>query len=186
MFKRPLLLFYQLLAVCNFAWCRVLYFRSFSSKGLSAIRLGSEFHIYGSGEIEFRGRVIMQPRSRLASRGRLEVGGNFTLNSYSRVIAFDHISIGDNVTIAQFVSVLDHDHRGVIRDTGGSRELTFDGYDCAGISIGSNVWIADKVTILKGVHIGSNVIIGANSVVTSDIPDFCVAAGVPAKVIKKL
>lgn len=128
----------------------------------------------------------MAPNSRLVSRGKLEIGARFTLNDYSRVVAFDNISIGRNVTVAQFVSILDHDHRGVVRGEGANREVHFDGYSCAPISIGSNVWISDKVTILKGVNIGSNVIIGANSVVTSDIPDFSVAVGSPAKVVKKL
>ena len=54
------------------------------------------------------------------------------------------------------------------------------------IKIGQNVWICDKVTILGGVTIGDNVIIAAGSVVTHDIPSNCMAAGMPARVIKKL
>ena len=55
-----------------------------------------------------------------------------------------------------------------------------------GIKIGNNVFIGMKSTILKGVHIGNNVIIGANSLVNKDIPDNCVVAGNPAKVIMTL
>jgi acetyltransferase-like isoleucine patch superfamily enzyme len=54
------------------------------------------------------------------------------------------------------------------------------------VKIGNNVWIGDKATILGGVTIGDNVIIGANSVVTHDVPSNCVAAGNPAKIIKKI
>ena len=54
------------------------------------------------------------------------------------------------------------------------------------ITIGNDVWIGGNCTILPGVTIGNNVIIAAGAVVTKDIPDNCVAAGVPAKVIKQL
>ena len=55
-----------------------------------------------------------------------------------------------------------------------------------GVKIGDNVFIGMQTTILKGVHIGNNVIIGANSLVNKDIPDNCVAAGNPCKVIMSL
>ena len=54
------------------------------------------------------------------------------------------------------------------------------------ITVGNDVWIGGNCTILPGVTIGNNVIIVAGAVVTKDIPDNCIAAGVPAKVIKQL
>ena len=53
------------------------------------------------------------------------------------------------------------------------------------VVIGKNVWIGDKVSILSGVTIGDNAVIGANSVVTKSVPEGCIVAGVPARVIKK-
>lgn len=55
-----------------------------------------------------------------------------------------------------------------------------------GVKIGNNVFIGMKSTILKGVHIGNNVIVGANSLVNKDIPDNCVVAGNPARVVMTL
>ena len=55
-----------------------------------------------------------------------------------------------------------------------------------GVKIGNKVFIGMNTTILKGVHIGNNVIIGAGSLVNKDIPDDCVVAGNPVKVISKL
>ncbi len=54
------------------------------------------------------------------------------------------------------------------------------------VTIGKNVWLGDKVAILPGVTIGDNVIVGANSVVTSNIPSDCIAAGIPATIKRKL
>ena len=90
------------------------------------------------------------------------------------------ISIGNNVKITENVTILTHGFdwsvlKGVYGDILGS-----------GVAIGNNVFIGMKSTILKGVHIGNNVIIGANSLVNKDIPDNCVAAGNPCKVIMGL
>lgn len=54
------------------------------------------------------------------------------------------------------------------------------------ITIGNDVWIGGNVTILPGVRIGNNVVIAAGAVVTKDIPDNCLAGGIPAKVLKPL
>lgn len=73
----------------------------------------------------------------------------------------------------------------------GTHELDPDGEKMAGegfgkdIVIGNGVWVGIGATILGGVTIGNRAIIGAGSVVTRDVPDYCVVAGNPAKVIKK-
>lgn len=54
------------------------------------------------------------------------------------------------------------------------------------MTIGDNVWIGGNTVVVPGVHIGSNVVIGAGSVVTKDIPDWSVAAGNPCRVIRKI
>lgn len=92
------------------------------------------------------------------------------------------IDIGDDVQITENVTILTHGYdwsvlKGVYGEVLGSS---------GGVKIGNNVFIGMKTTILKGVHIGNNVIIGANSLVNKDIPDNCVAAGNPAKVIMPL
>lgn len=54
------------------------------------------------------------------------------------------------------------------------------------VTIGDNVWIGGSAVICPGVHIGSNVVIGAGSVVTKDIPDWSLAVGNPCRVIRKI
>lgn len=54
------------------------------------------------------------------------------------------------------------------------------------MTIGNDVWIGGNVTILPGVTIGNNVVVSAGAVVTKDVPDNCVVAGVPARKIKDI
>ena len=127
-------------------------------------------------------RAIIGNHAKFITNGILTIGTNFCINSYSRIVTHDKIFIGNNVTIARFVSILDHDHAySLVED-----QLILNGFKTAPIRIGNNVWIGDKVSINKGVKIGNNVIIGANSVVTKDIPNNVIIAGVPAKIIKNL
>lgn len=127
-------------------------------------------------------RAIIGKQCQIINKGSICIGNNFCINRYSRVASHENIIIGDNVTIAQFVSVLDHDHAYTIKDN----QMKLDGYITAPIVIGNNVWIADKVTICKGVVIGDNVIIAANSVVNKNIPGNSVYGGVPAELLRKL
>ncbi len=93
------------------------------------------------------------------------------------------ITIGDNVEITNGVKFITHDGSAwVFRSNPEYKDVDF----IAPIRVGSNVFIGTHSVVLPGVTIGDNVIIGAGSVVTKSIPDNCVAAGVPAKVIKTL
>lgn len=92
------------------------------------------------------------------------------------------IEIGNDVQITKGVTILTHGFdwsvlKGVYGEVLGSSGK---------VTIGNNVFIGTNALILKGVSIGNNVIIGAGSVVTRSIPDNCVAAGNPAKVIMTL
>lgn len=92
------------------------------------------------------------------------------------------IEIGKDVKIAEGVVMLTHGFdwsvlKGVYGDVLGS---------CGKVKIGDNVFIGVNSVILKGVTIGNNVIIGAGSLVNKDIPDNCVAAGNPVRVIMSL
>jgi len=90
------------------------------------------------------------------------------------------ISLGKNCHIAYGVRFLTHD--------GGSLVVSNEECDsfviCGKINVGNNVYIGERTTILPGVKIGDNSIIGCGSVVTKDIPSNVIAAGVPCKVIR--
>lgn len=169
------------------ALLRFIYF-SQTIKGLNISRvsfIGSKVKIscLGSGMIRCKASIRMDDYSELISKGNLQIGNHFVLNKYSRVICHERIEIGNDVVIARFVSILDHDHDYSIDKNG---QLFFDGYKTAPVKIGNNVWIGDKVTICKGVQLGNNVIVAANSVVTKSFPSNCIIGGVTAKIIKPL
>lgn len=115
---------------------------------------------------------------RLKRRG-LKIGLNFHMEKGCNIDAnFPWlIEIGNNVTFASWVYLVAHD--------GASKNII--GYSGIGkILIGNNSFLGTRTIVLPDVKIGNNVVIGANSVVSKDIPDNCVATGIPAKVIMSL
>lgn len=116
----------------------------------------------------------------LQSRGRLLVGPGAFIGQGSVIVAREEITIGRDALIAEYVTIRDQDHV-----FGGPLPTARNGFSTAPVRIGDNVWLGAKVTILKGVSIGHNVVVGANSVVTSDLPDNVVAVGTPARVVRE-
>lgn len=114
----------------------------------------------------------------------IKIGRKCNFGDWIHISAINDIEIGDGVLTGRFVTINDNSHGYTIKQNLENppidRQLTSKG----SIIIGNNVWIGDKVSILGGVTIGNGSIIGANSVVTKDIPPSCVAVGIPAKVIK--
>lgn len=110
----------------------------------------------------------------------IEVGKNFFANYNCTILDVAKVIIGDNCQLAPNVSIYTAGHP-VHPDTRNS------GYEYGiQVTIGDNVWIGGNTVICPGVHIGNNVVIGAGSVVTKDIPDMVIAAGNPCKVIREI
>jgi len=107
--------------------------------------------------------------------GNITIGDNSVVNT--KVILDSRggeLSIGDNVDIGQETNIwtLQHDPDNDFHDTKGGSVIIED-----------YVWIATRVTILPGVKIGRGAVVAANSVVTKDVPEMAIVAGVPARVI---
>lgn len=114
------------------------------------------------------------------------IGDNCNIGEYCHISSINQITIGNGLLTGRFVTINDNSHGELKKENLEipplMRQLTTKGE----IVIGNNVWIGDKATILSGVSIGNNVIIGANAVVTRDVPDNCVVAGIPARIIKQI
>lgn len=126
----------------------------------------------GSGEILLQARDV---------NAVIEVGdGNWFSNNIS-IVANERIVIGNGCQIGDLVAIYDSDFHELNPAT-----RTRSGGPSAPVIIGNNVWLGSRVMVLKGVTIGDNSVVGAMSVVTKSIPANCVAAGNPARVIRKL
>lgn len=106
----------------------------------------------------------------------IKIGKNVYINTNCLAMARGGIIIEDGVQIAANVQLLTNNHDPYARQV-----LT-----CKPIHIKENVWIGAGATILPGVCIGKNAIVGAASVVTKDVPDYAVVVGNPAKIVKTL
>lgn len=110
----------------------------------------------------------------------IEVGKNFFANYNCTILDVAKVVIGDNCQMAPNVAIYTAGHpvHPDIRNTAYEYGIE--------VTIGDNVWIGGNTVICPGVHIGSNTVIGAGSVVTKDIPDWVIAAGNPCRVLRKI
>jgi len=133
----------------------------------------------------FGKRAIVAAWKREENNPCIRIGENVAIGDDCFITAFNQIVIGNNVLIAQKVTITDNSH-GMMKSleelkVHPSRRMPF---SKGPVIIEDNVWIGDKVTICPNVRIGEGAIIGANSVITKDVPAYTVAAGAPARVIK--
>ena len=117
-----------------------------------------------------------------AEGATIKLGHNVLLFKYVFIAARKSIEIGNDSQIAEFSSIRDFDHSFADVDV----PIVKQGFKSFPITIGEDVWIGRGVAVLKGVRIGEHSVIGANSVVTKNIPPMTIAVGAPAKVIEEL
>lgn len=113
------------------------------------------------------------------------IGRNCAFGAYNHITCINKIIIGNGFLSGKWVTITDNSHGDTdyesLKKSPAKRSL----YTKGSVVIGDNVWVGDKATILSGVTIGDNSIIAANSVVTKDVPTYCVVAGNPAKIIRQ-
>lgn len=124
----------------------------------------------------FLGKTPEQIEMEYLRKNGLQMGENTQINSGFNIDSTWPwlISIGDNVTISTNVTILAHD---------ASTNIVHQSTRLGRVAIGNNVFVGTRAVILCGVTIGENVVIGAGSVVTHDLPSNGVYAGVPAQKI---
>lgn len=110
----------------------------------------------------------------------IEVGKNFFANYNCTILDVAKVKIGDNCQMAPNVAIYTAGHP-IYPST---RNSLYE-YGKA-VTIGDNCWIGGNTVICPGVQIGNNVVIGAGSVVTRNIPDWSIAAGNPCQIIRKI
>ena len=112
---------------------------------------------------------------------KLILSNNVHVNKGVRISSFDSIEIDNDTLIASYCNILDHNHKYDLKSPASPKA-----YDTAPIKIGKGSWLGTKVQVNKGVVIGEFCVVASNAVVTKDLSDSCVYAGIPAKKIKCL
>lgn len=134
-----------------------------------------KIHKYGKLIVDNEFSIGCGSDIRIFENAKLSLGSGY-FNGFVQIICAQEINIGEDAAIARDV---------IIRDTD-AHNITINGHQKSKpINIGNHVWIGQRAIILKGVTIGAGAVIAAGAVVTKDIPENCLAAGIPAKVIKK-
>lgn len=114
--------------------------------------------------------------------GQIHLGKNVNVNSYSRIESMNSVIFENNVLIGPNVYISDRNHE--YKDI--SVPVKQQGYySKGGILIGEGSWLGIHSVIIGSVHIGKHCVVGANCVVTNDIPDFSVVVGNPARIVKQ-
>jgi acetyltransferase-like isoleucine patch superfamily enzyme len=124
----------------------------------------------------------MVPGQEMVTDPVISVGDRCLIGKGSGIVGHLEIRIGDDVWTGHHVYITDQNHGYADLDLPISKQVMPE----RPVSIGNGSWLGHGTVVLPGVSIGRHVVVGANSVVTSDLPDNCVAAGVPARVITQL
>jgi carbonic anhydrase/acetyltransferase-like protein (isoleucine patch superfamily) len=147
--------------------------------------------LYGQRWIEIGANTLVAPQVSLSAgmlpgqdlgeRSVLRIGDRCVIGRGSHIVAHYSIVIGDDVFTGPYVYITDQNHGYTDPDVPIGRQWPTN----TAVSIGSGSWLGAGVIVLPGACIGRNVVVAAGSVVRGQVPDHCVIAGVPAKVVRE-
>jgi acetyltransferase-like isoleucine patch superfamily enzyme len=151
---------------------------------------GAFIRIWGRPSIRNHGVMVIGEKARLVSTiatlelvadgGRLEIGARTFINYGCSIAATELVQIGEQCSIGTYAIIMDNNYHRL------EPERRYERPESAPVVLEGNVWLGARVIVLPGVTIGEGSVIGAGSVVTRSIPARCLAAGVPAKVLRQL
>jgi acetyltransferase-like isoleucine patch superfamily enzyme len=146
---------------------------------------GNVLEALDQGRLEIGPQTLFEPGVWITAPGaaRVLIGEGSFFNLGVMVAAVDLVEIGDHCMFANGCFITDGNHR--FDDP--EKPVPWQGFSSKGPTrVGDNVWCGAHVVITSGVTVGERCVIGANSVVTEDIPPFSIAAGAPARVLRTI
>jgi acetyltransferase-like isoleucine patch superfamily enzyme len=168
--------------IARWAWLKLRWRGRLQTDGLCFVGPGVELEIGRDAVVRLgRWSWIGHGTKIRAHEGEVEIGAKTVLGQECTISSFQHVAIGRECIIADRVMLIDFDH-GVTEE---DRPIRLQGIYKRDVNVGNNCWIGYGACILRGVRIGDNCIVGSNSVVTKDVPDDTVVAGMPAKALRK-
>jgi len=166
---------------------KLFYSRKFHSFGEKSA-IFQPLSIHGINNISIGKGVYVEYKTWLAAlphtgeeKCELKIGDGSRIGNFNHIYATQSIVIGQNVLTADKVYISDnlHSYKDIATPI-----MNQPIKQIGNVIIGDGTWLGENACVI-GAKIGKNCVIGANSVVTKDIPDYCVAVGVPARVIKR-
>lgn len=158
-------------------------FRYFTSAGNDlVVKRSAEFRMVKHAVLKVGSGVTIQDEAFFQltmPEPKVFIGDNTVIGRRNVITAKNLIKIGSDVLIGSDVQIVDHSH-GKQRDM----PIRLQKAEIGTVEIGDDVWIGAGSKILMNVKVGKGAVIGANSVVLSDIPEYAIAVGAPAKVVK--
>jgi acetyltransferase-like isoleucine patch superfamily enzyme len=146
---------------------------------------GNVLEALDDGRLEVGPHTLLEPGCwiTIGEGGRLRIGEGCFLNLNTMVAVQHEVTIGDHVMFANHCFVADASHR--FDDP--VKPVPWQGFTSRGPThIGANCWFGVNCVVTTGVTIGERCVVGANSVVTRDLPAGVIAAGAPARVIRRI
>lgn len=141
------------------------------------IVIGNKVWMWGTLNSQSNGKIVFEDFTK--------IGGGSVINCVESVTIGKYTAIADNVHITDNNNhPVNPEYRKFMRINGDNDSRLWKHSAHAPVILGENCWIGRNVSIMKGVTIGDNTVVAANSVVTKSIPANCIAAGNPAKVVK--
>lgn len=159
--------------------------RRFQIQAGKGIYIGKHCALKGKQNIGLEDYVIVRPYAQIWSGGgTVRIGQGSEIGERCRISIANSLNMGEKVLLSPnvYITDCDHEYRNLevpVIDQGVVQKGQT-------VSIGDGSYIGINAVIVGNVKIGKHCVIGANSVVTKDVPDYCVAVGSPAKVIKKI
>ena len=134
--------------------------------------------VYGTGQIHFGNDILLYPDLHLETQGNasITIGDGVVISRGVNLVAMAGIFIGAGSMIGENSSIRDANH--ILE---GDKPIRNSGHEAQAVNIGREVWIGRGAAILAGVTIGDKATVGANAVVTHDVPAGTVVGGVPAR-----
>ena len=146
---------------------------------------GNVLEAMRQGRLQVGAGTLLEPNVWITAPGQalVKIGKGTFLNMGVMIASERLVEIGEHCMLANGCFISDASHR--YDDP--TRPITWQGFQSKGPTrIGDNCWLGANVVVTSGVSIGERCVVGANSVVTRDIEPFSVAAGAPAKVLRKV
>lgn len=144
--------------------------------GLREIQIGNNVLVLGNCWIQVVDADKETDHPRIVIRDNATIGMGATISAAQRIVIEEHVLLGRNVHISDHGHEYEDVTEPIVKQ--GMRKIME-------VRVGAETWIGQNAVILPGASIGRHCVIGANSVVNSVVPDYCVVAGAPAKVLKR-